>query len=218
MCKDYGIQHQHTAPQWPQCNGVAERLIKIIKHGITVLSATPENIDCWDEQLAKVMFGYRCGIQASTKFSPFMIVTGRTPRLRADNYLHSLTVVIDDNVAVEVAATQFLQKMKLIASIHENVLLNVEQAQKKQKKTYATRKGKQTFEGLVARETMVKMKKTGKKKAASWEGPYQFIGHADGKGNFDFEEGNRVCIIKDADGHQWERSRRDLQIYHILQD
>jgi hypothetical protein len=67
---------------------------------------------------------------------------------------------------------------------------------------------------------MVKMKKPGKKKAlaASWECPYQFIGHANGKGNFDFEEGSKVCIIKDADGQQWERSRRDLQIYHILQD
>jgi hypothetical protein len=94
-----------------------------------------------------------------------MIVTGCTPRLRADNYLHSLTYVTDDNVVVEVVTAQFLQKMKLIASIHENVLLNVEQAQKKQTKTYATRKGKQTFEGLVAGETMVKMKKLGKKKA-----------------------------------------------------
>ncbi len=35
MCKDYGIHHQHTTPQWPQCNGMAERLIKMIKHGIT---------------------------------------------------------------------------------------------------------------------------------------------------------------------------------------
>jgi hypothetical protein len=91
--------------------------------------------------------------------------------------------------------------MKLIANIHENVLLNVEKAQKKQKKTYATKKGKQTFEGLVVGETMVKMKKLGKKKAltASWEGPYQFIGHANGKGNFDFKEGSKICIIKDAD-------------------
>jgi hypothetical protein len=128
---------------------MAEHLTKTIKHGITILSATPENIDCWDEQLAKVMFGYRCGIQASTKFSPFMIVTGHTPCFRTDNYLHSLIAMIDDSVAVEVAAAQFLQKMKLIASIHENVLLNVEQAQKKQRKTYATKKGKQTFEGLV---------------------------------------------------------------------
>jgi hypothetical protein len=62
MCKDYGIQHQHTAPQWPQCNGMSERLIKTIKHGITVLSTTPDNANCWDEQLVRVMFGYRCGI------------------------------------------------------------------------------------------------------------------------------------------------------------
>ncbi len=62
MCKDYGIQHQHTAPQWPQCNGMVERLIKMIKHGITVLAATPENINCCDEHLAKILFGYRCGI------------------------------------------------------------------------------------------------------------------------------------------------------------
>jgi hypothetical protein len=123
-----------------------------------------------------------------------MILTGHTPRLRADNYLHTLTVVTDDNVDVEVAAAQFLQKMKLIASIHENVLLNVEQTQQKQKKTYATRKGKHIFEGLVVGETMVKMTKPGRKRAlaASWEGPYQFIRHADGEGNFDFENDSRV--------------------------
>jgi hypothetical protein len=164
MCKDNGIHHQHTAPQWPQCNGMAERLIKTIKHGIMVLSATPENANYWDEQLAKVMFGYRCGIQSSTKFSLFMILTGRTPRLRADNYLHSLTDVVNDTADAETTAKQFMQKMELIASIHENVLLNVEHAQQKQRKTYATRRGKQTFEGLIAGQTMVKMKKPRKKK------------------------------------------------------
>jgi hypothetical protein len=107
--------------------------------------------------------------------------------------------------------------MELITSIHEDVLLNVEQAQKKQRKIYAARKGKHLFEGLIAGEMMVKMKKPGKKRtlAVSWEGPYQFIGHAAGKGNFDFEEGYRICTIQDANGNQWERSRRDLQIYHI---
>jgi hypothetical protein len=110
--------------------------------------------------------------------------------------------------------------MELIASIHEDVLLNVEQAQKKQRKTYTARKGKHMFEGLIVGETMVKMKKPGKKRAlaASWEGPYRFIGHADGKGNFDFEEGCRMCTIHDVEGNQWERSRRDLQIYHMQPD
>ncbi|CAK9237761.1 unnamed protein product [Sphagnum troendelagicum] len=80
----------------------------------------------------------RCGIQASTKFSPFMILTGRSPRLRADNYLSALTNVIDDTTNVEDTAVQLLEKVRLIASIHESVLLNVEQAQKKQKNTKMT--------------------------------------------------------------------------------
>ncbi len=103
-------------------------MIKTIKHGITVLAATLGNMDCWDDHLAKIQFGYRCGIRASTTFSPFMILTGRTPRLRGDNYLHALITETDVGAEVEVAATQFLQKMEFIASIHENVLLNVEQA------------------------------------------------------------------------------------------
>ncbi len=199
---------------------MAERMIKTIKHGIIVLAMNPTNVDCWDKHLAKVLFGYRCGVQASTKFSLFMVLTGRSPRLRADNYLSALTSVVNDGVDVEQIATQFLEKVKLIARIHESVLLNVKQAQKRQRSTYANRKGKHMFEGLIAGETMVKMKRPGKRRAlaASWEGPYRFIGHVDGKGNYDFEEGCRLCIIQDAEGKQWERSRRDLQIYHLQPD
>jgi hypothetical protein len=62
MCRDYAIHHQRTAPQWPQCNGMAERMIKTLKHGITVLAADPSNVNCWDEHLAKILFGYRCGV------------------------------------------------------------------------------------------------------------------------------------------------------------
>jgi hypothetical protein len=87
---------------------MAERMIQTIKNGITMLAATPANTDCWDEQLAKVLFRYRCGIQTSTKFSPFTILTGRTPRLRADNYLQALTTETNDGVNVDDAAAQFL--------------------------------------------------------------------------------------------------------------
>jgi hypothetical protein len=59
-----------------------------------------------------------------------MILTGRTPRLRANNYLEALTAETDNGVNMETVAAQFLQKVELIASIHNNVLLNVEQAQK----------------------------------------------------------------------------------------
>ncbi len=70
-------------------------------------------------------------MQVSTKFFPFMILTGRSPRLRVDNYLNALIDVIEDGADVEDVAAQFLEKVRLIASIHESVLLNVEQTQKK---------------------------------------------------------------------------------------
>jgi len=110
--------------------------------------------------------------------------------------------------------------VELIASIHNNNLLNVEQAQQQQKKVYAARRGKHLFKGLIASHTMVKMKKPGKRRAltASWEGPYQFIGHSDQKGNLNFEEGCPLCIVQDADGHQWERSRQDRQIFYAPPD
>jgi len=149
-----------------------------------------------------------------------MILTGRTPRLRADNFLQALTAETDESGDVEAVAAQFFQKVELIASLHSDVLINVEQAQMRQKKNYATRKGKHLFEGLIAGSTMVKMKKPGKKRAliASWEGPYRFIGHTDGKGNLDFEEGCRMCIVQDVDGNQWERFCRDLQIFYVVPD
>ncbi len=64
-----------------------------------------------------------------------MILTGCTPRLRADNYLQALTIETlttetDDGGSIEEAAAQFLQKVELIGSIHNNVMCNVEHAQK----------------------------------------------------------------------------------------
>jgi transposase InsO family protein len=60
MCQDYGIIHQFTTPAWPQCNGMVERLVQTIKDGLIVLSFT--NIQRWDTQLPKILFGYHCGV------------------------------------------------------------------------------------------------------------------------------------------------------------
>jgi hypothetical protein len=46
----------------------------------------------------------------------------------------------------------------LIARVHKTLLENVEQAQRKQRKVYATRKGLQTFEGFT-KNAKVKMRK-----------------------------------------------------------
>jgi len=46
MCTKYGIIHQFTTPQWPQCNGMVERMIKTLKNGLSMVSST--NLDNWD--------------------------------------------------------------------------------------------------------------------------------------------------------------------------
>jgi hypothetical protein len=63
--------------------------------------------------------------------------------------LQALTIAVDDVANTTTTTKQFIKKMKLIFSIHENVLFNVEHVQKKQKRVYVTRKRKQTFKGLV---------------------------------------------------------------------
>jgi hypothetical protein len=35
LCKNYNIVHQYIMLQWPMCNGMVERLVKMLKHGFT---------------------------------------------------------------------------------------------------------------------------------------------------------------------------------------
>jgi hypothetical protein len=43
LCKNYGIIHQYFVPQWPKCNGMVERLVKTLKHGLTILFTTSKH-------------------------------------------------------------------------------------------------------------------------------------------------------------------------------
>jgi len=54
------------------------------------------NIQDWDLLLPKILFGYQCGIQANTKYSPFMVLIGRMPRLTIDNSFSGLHDVFDE--------------------------------------------------------------------------------------------------------------------------
>jgi hypothetical protein len=126
MCKKYGITHHFTTPQWPQCNGMVERMIKTLKNGLFVMSST--NLDNWDFQLLRIFFGYRNGVQASTKFSPFMVMTRKTPIFTCDNSLATFTNVEEEEFTLEEMTQLTVEKLKLISNMHSSVLENVDQA------------------------------------------------------------------------------------------
>jgi hypothetical protein len=85
---------------------MVERLIKTMKHKLTVMAAT--NIQDWDSLLQKILFAYRCGIQASMKYSPFMVLTSRMPRFTIDNNLSGLCYVFDDQTSPEIMVNQMI--------------------------------------------------------------------------------------------------------------
>jgi hypothetical protein len=182
MCNFFGIIHQFTASQWPHCNGMVERMTKTLKHGLTIVST--RNILSWDLQIPRILFGCHCGIKANTIYSPYMIMTNRTPRLTIDNRLSSLTHIMEGRIVHEEMSLHMVSKMKLVVQLHESLLQNVDQTQKKHKRTYAARKGWVWFHFFEDGKVLIKMRKPGKKKSllASWEGPYMFANYKDGRG------------------------------------
>jgi len=74
-------------------------MIKTLKNGLFVVSSI--DLDNWDLQLPRILFGYRCDVQASTKFSCFMVLTGRTPRFMCNNGLFTFTNVQKDEFTLD---------------------------------------------------------------------------------------------------------------------
>jgi hypothetical protein len=143
------------------------------------------------------MFGHRSGVQANTKLFLFMVLTfmvliGRIPRFTCDNNLATFINVEKEKLTLEEMTQLMVEKFKLIANMHSYVLENVNQAHKKQHRSYVERKGKQEFVGFEEGKTMVKMKKLGKRRAllANWEGPYAFMKYKDKKGYRKFDDGS----------------------------
>jgi hypothetical protein len=50
-----------------------------------------------DKQLQRILFGYHCAVQPSTKFSPHMLLIGQIPRLIVDNSLSLLVQAFKDD-------------------------------------------------------------------------------------------------------------------------
>ncbi len=109
---------------------MVEWMIKTIKHGITTLSRLLEYVKNWDLQIQHVLFGYKCGMQASTKFSPFLWSL-LDVHLKVDNHLNMLTQELDMEVGVKKMVEQVIAKMELIIGMHKTIMGNVEKSHQK---------------------------------------------------------------------------------------
>jgi hypothetical protein len=60
-----------------------------------------------------------------------MIFIGRNPRLTIDNNLSTLIEIVDDEIDTNTMVVCMIKKMELITQLHESLLEDVGQAQKK---------------------------------------------------------------------------------------
>jgi hypothetical protein len=108
---------------------MVERLMKTLKHGLTVLLATLEHAQDWDTQLPRILFGYRCGIQASMRFSPHMILIRRSPKLKVDNFFSPLVQTFDDDGELTIVVEHMISKLQLIVKLEGEFIENINQTQ-----------------------------------------------------------------------------------------
>ncbi len=92
-----GIKHYTSAPYHPASNGLAERAVQIIKHGLK-----KETVGDIEERLAKILFNYRITPQTTTGISPSELLLGGRSRSRLD--------LLKPNIAHRVEKKQSQQK------------------------------------------------------------------------------------------------------------
>jgi hypothetical protein len=75
----FGIKHHVISAAYPQANGQAERVNRIIVMAFKAF--VNEHLTNWDELLPEAVIAINTAMQSSTKHSPFEVVYGRIDKL-----------------------------------------------------------------------------------------------------------------------------------------
>ena len=85
VCRLISVKQLFTTPYNPKCNGLCKRMNGVLKSMLKKMCQ--ERPKDWDRYVSAVLFAYREVPQASTGFSPFELLYGRTVRGPMQRYL-----------------------------------------------------------------------------------------------------------------------------------
>ena len=165
LYKRLNIKSIWTSPYHPQSDGLVERFNQTLK--AMLRKFVSENNHNWDKDLPYLLFAYREVPQASTGFSPFELLYGRSVRGPLDVLKESWTASTraDDSVV-----SHLLDIRDRLAHYTELVAENLTDVQKKQKQWYDRTARSRKF--AVSDQVLVLLPTSRNKLLAQWEGPY----------------------------------------------
>ena len=144
LCRDLDISRNLCSAYHPQSNGLTERLNQTLVHQLRKL--VNESMDNWDSLIPWVLMSYRANRQASTKFSPFVIVYGQQMRLPIEvdgEQDHESQPYCDADE--EKMMSQRMERIKGLPSFRTACKSNITAAEERQKQQYDAKQQPATF-------------------------------------------------------------------------
>ncbi|KAH3717167.1 hypothetical protein DPMN_059947 [Dreissena polymorpha] len=159
-----------TTPYHPQCNGLVERMNGTLKSMIKRMCT--ERPKDWDKYISPALFAYREAPQASTGFSPFELLYGRTVRGPMQILREMLT---QETLSAEVK-TVYEYVLDLKERLAETMQFAQEELKKsagKYKKHFDKKARQRTFS--VGERALVLLPTNRNKLLMQWQGPYEIV-------------------------------------------
>ena len=129
-----------TSRENPQGNGQAERIIQVLGTALKKYCRTAAQQKKWPRYLPVILAGYRFS-KGRTGFSPYQLLTGRTPLMEAKLATTFLSPIqFDDFDKPEVAAELIKQRAEALERDHPMALGNSQIAQHRDTLRYARRR------------------------------------------------------------------------------
>ena len=163
------VKQIFTTPYNPRCNGLCERVNGVLKAMLKKMCQ--EKPQDWDRYLPAVLFAFREVPQASTGFSPFELLYGRT--VRGPMQVLKGLWTEEDPPEVRNTYEYVLDLRNRLEETCELARTNLLQAQGKQKHHYDKRAKNRKFK--VGQKVLVLLPSDHNKLLLQWRGPYEVI-------------------------------------------
>ena len=159
--KQLNIKHIIVAPYSPESNGVVERSNRDIKNNMS--KYCNENATDWDHLCYSAAFCHNTQHHLSIGTTPYRLVHGREPVLRAD----LLTPIIQQQIPMDIDQHEQDQSQAIERAVEKTVQQQMQRNQK-------DNKGRKQHSYKIGDLILVNVEKTTLR--PRWEGPFEVIG------------------------------------------